>query len=88
MNYRDYIRMKWFSEIYDKLTTEEKNMIVRMKLENKNHDEIMNALRNQQAQLTEIRKGQNWAVDFGSDVAANLFTDSLIWLASKLFKRH
>lgn len=66
-------------------------MIVRMKLENKNHDEIMNALRNQQQQLSGIVnkvKKQSWFNGFGSDVAANLFTDSIIWLASKLFKRH
>lgn len=82
------MRRQLLEKIYNDLSKEEKNLFIRMALENKNHDEIMTALRNQQAQLTEIRKGQNWVVDFGSDVAANLFTDSLIWIASKLFKRH
>ena len=30
---------------------------------------------------------KDWLTDFGSDVAANFFTDGLIWLARTLFRR-
>ena len=81
------MRRKLLEQIYDKMSDEEKRLFVYMSMEGRNHDEIMQALQNQQQQLTDIRKGQNWIVDFGSDVAANLFTDGLIWLGAKLFRK-
>ena len=87
MSYNALMRRKLLEQIYDKMSDEEKRLFVYMSMEGRNHDEIMQALQNQQQQLTDIRKGQNWIVDFGSDVAANLFTDGLIWLGAKLFRK-
>ena len=81
------MRRKMLESIYERLTDEDKKLFVQLSMQNKNHEEIMQALSQQKADLEAIKRKQNWAVDFGSDVAANLFTDSLIWIGSKLFKK-
>lgn len=86
-NYREFMRRKLLEEMYDKLTPEEKLAYVQLTMQDKDHREIMDALSQQRADLEAIKKKQNWVTDFGSDIAANFFTDSLIWLGSKLIKR-
>ena len=87
MNYRELMRKKLLEQMYDKMSDEDKRLFVRLTMQDKDHQEIMQALNQQKADLEAIKRKQNWAVDFGSDVAANLFTDSLIWIGSKLFKK-
>lgn len=86
-HYREFMRRKLLEEMYDKLTPEEKLTYVQLTMQDKDHREIMEALERQGTALESIKRRQNWYVDFGSDVAANFFTDSLIWLGSKLIKR-
>lgn len=87
MGYEELMRRKLMEQIYDKMSEDEKRLFIQLTLQNKNQEEIMQALQGQRQQLADIKKGQNWAVDFGSDVAANLFTDGLIWVISKLVRK-
>lgn len=87
MDYQGLMRRKLLEDIYDKMSDEEKRTFIQMTMQNKSRDEILSALQKQSEDLQAIRRNQNWLVDFGSDVTANLFTDSLIWLGSKLFKK-
>lgn len=87
MDYQGLMRRKLLEDIYDKMSDEEKRTFIQMTMQNKSKDEILSALQKQSEDLQAIRRNQNWLVDFGSDVTANLFTDSLIWLGSKIFKK-
>ena len=85
--YRAMLRRKFLEEIYNDLSEEDKRTFIQLTMQDKSWSEIAQALQQQKTQLDRIEKKQNWAVDFGSDVAANLFTDGLIWLGSKLFRK-
>lgn len=87
MDFSGLIRRKILEDIYDKMSDEEKRLFVQLTMQNKTGDEILQALAQQKAQLERIEKSQNWVVDFGSDIAANFLTDSLIWLGGKLFRK-
>lgn len=80
-------RRKLLEEIYNKMSDEEKRLFVQLTMQNASAEEIKAALARQQTQLERIERSQNWYVDFGSDVAANILTDSLIWIARKLFRK-
>ncbi|WP_176780576.1 hypothetical protein [Prevotella sp. tc2-28] len=79
------MRRKLLEDIYNKMSDEEKRTFVQLTLQDKSHQEIMEALSRQRAQLESIEKKQNWVTDFGSDVAANFLTDGLIFFGRKLF---
>lgn len=87
MGYCELMRRQLLERIYDKMSDEEKRFFVQLTMQNKSHTEIMEALSQQQKQLNDIQKKQNWLTDFGSDIAANFLTDGLIWLGSKLFRK-
>lgn len=87
MGYRELMRRKLLEDIYNKMSDEEKHTFAQLTLQDKSHQEIMNALSKQKADLESLKRGQNWYVDFGSDVAANFLTDGLIWLGSRLFRK-
>ena len=94
-------RRELLQRIYDKMTDEERRLFVMMTLQNRStediiralaerqHRETMQAIHAQQEQVDRMAsrmERQNWYTDFGADVAANLFTDGLIWLARRLFR--
>jgi hypothetical protein len=84
------MRRQLLEKIYDRMTDEEKRTFVLLTMQNRSTQEIMQALQQQHAQINRMAdkiEKQNWYTDFGSDVAANLFTDGLIWLARRLFRR-
>ncbi|MBQ7539782.1 MAG: hypothetical protein IJT13_01505 [Bacteroidaceae bacterium] len=84
------MRRKLLEEMYDRMTPEEKHTFVMLTMQNKNHEEILEALKKQHEQISQVAnkvEKQSWFLDFGSDVAANFFTDSLIWIGRKLFRR-
>ena len=85
--YRAMLRRQLLEEIYERLSEDDKRTFIQLTMQDKSWSEITKALAQQKTQLDRIEKNQNWAVDFGSDVAANLFTDGLIWLGSKLFRK-
>ena len=85
--YKAMLRRQLLEEIYESLSEEDKRTFIHATMQDKDWRDIAQALSQQKTQLDRIEKNQNWAVDFGSDVAANLFTDGLIWLGSKLFRK-
>lgn len=87
MDYSGLMRRKLLEDIYEKMSDEEKRTFIQMTMQNKSRDEILSALQKHSEDLQAIRRNQNWAVDFGSDIAANFLTDGLIWLGSKLFRK-
>jgi len=84
-----YLRRKLLERIYEKMSDDEKRLFVQLSMQNKSHVEIMQALQQQSAQIAQVAdkiNRQSWLTDFGSDVAANFFTDGLILLARRLFR--
>ena len=74
-------RRQMLERIYDRMTDEERRLFVQMALQNRSTDEILQALQQQSAQIAQVAdkvNRQSWLTDFGSDVAANFFTDGLI----------
>lgn len=90
MAYRELMRRKLLEQMYDRMSDEEKRIFVQLTMQDKDHLEIMEALSRQHQQINRIAskvESQSWITDFGSDIAANFFTDGLIWLGRKFFKR-
>ena len=89
MDIDGYLRRKLLERIYEKMSDDEKRLFVQLSMQNKSHVEIMQALQQQSAQIAQVAdkiNRQSWLTDFGSDVAANFFTDGLILLARRLFR--
>lgn len=84
--YRGMMRRQLLESIYDKMSDEEKRLFVQMTIQDRDHQEIMQALQSQNNQLEAIGKKQNWVNSFGSDILANFTTDGIIYLLSKLTK--
>ena len=84
---RAILRRQLLEEIYNDLSEEDKRTFIQLTMQDKSWSEIAQALQQQKTQLDRIEKNQNWAVDIGSDIAANFITDGLIWLGSKLFRK-
>lgn len=85
--YRELMRRKVLEELYDKMTPEDKRLFVQLTIQDKNHKEIIDALNTQNTKISKVSdklERQSWITDFGSDVAANFFTDGLIWLLRKV----
>jgi phenolic acid decarboxylase len=82
-------RRQLLERIYDRMTDEERRLFVQMALQNRSADEILQALQQQSVQIAQVAdkvNRQSWLTDFGSDVAANFFTDGQILLARRLFR--
>jgi len=91
MGYRELSRKMLLAQILGKMTEDEKRTYMQLVAQGASHQEIMDALRQQGQQLGAISEKvakQSWVTDFGSDVAANFLTDGIIWLGSRLLKRH
>ena len=79
--YRELMRRKLLEDIYNKMSPEEKRTFIQLTLEDKNHDEIMQA-------LGEIKKNrQTWISDFSSNIAGNAVWDGILWIGSRLLRR-
>lgn len=89
MTLSDLVRRKIAEDIYGRMTDEERQQFKQYLLQQRGHQEIMDELIQQRAQMNAMGQKierQSWVTDFGSDVAANFFTDGLIWLARRLFR--
>lgn len=83
-------RRMLLERIYDKMTPEEQRLFVLMTMQNRSADDIMRAIQQNQQQLQHIVEHidrDKWWVAFGSDVAANVLTNSAAWLLGRLLKR-
>ena len=85
---RELMRRQLLEQIYDKMSEDEKRTFIQLTMQNKDHNEIMDALKAQREQVEQIAQKvekQSWMTDFGSDLLANFTTDGLIYLGRKLF---
>lgn len=90
MNYRELIRRKILEDSYDKMSYEKKRAFVQLTMQDRDHKEIMDALERQRNQISRVAdkvESQTWLGAFGSDILANLTTDSAIYLLSRLIKK-
>lgn len=71
--------------MYSRMSDEEKRMFVQMTMQDRDHQEIMQALQ----QLSKKADGNHhsWLSDFGANIAGNAVFDSAVWLFSKLFRK-
>lgn len=82
------MRRKLLERIYDRMTPDERRLFVQMTLQNRSHTEIIQALQQQQSQLSELRKHQQtFGEDFLSNIAGNAAWDGLVWLVTRLSRK-
>ena len=84
------LRRRLLEEMYDRMTDEEKRLFVQMTLQQKSHDEIMQAIEQNRLQIERIAEHtgrDRWWTAFGSDVAANVLTSAGYWLLGRLAGR-
>lgn len=84
------IRHKVLEEMRKRMSDEEKILFAMSSMQDKSNKEILQAIsRNQQhlQHLVEHADRDRWYTAFGSDVAANVLTNSAFWLLSKIFAR-
>lgn len=80
MTYRELVRKRLRQELRASFPDERSD----------EHREVMDALRRQHAQIERMARrieSRSWLTDFGSDVAANIFTDTLWWVGRQLIRR-
>lgn len=81
------MRRKLLERIYNKMSDDEKRLLIQLTMQNKSHTEIMSVLQQQSAQIQDLRKHQQTITeDFLSNLAGNATWDGLLWLARRLFK--
>lgn len=88
--YRALMRRKLLEDVYDRLSPEENRTFVQLTMQDRSSDEIMQALRQQNAKIDEVsRKIGNhpFATDLFSNVLGNGITDGLILLGKALFRK-
>ena len=81
------MRRKLLEQMYDRMTDEEKRLFVMMTMQNRNNDEILQAIQQHLEHLVEHADRDRWYTAFGSDVAANVLTTSAFWLLGKLIAK-
>ena len=87
MTNNDIVRLEILNRILSRMSEEDRRDYI-IFMNDKNHNEIMTALSNQSKQLNRVVEKvekQSWVSSFGSDVLANVTTNTAWWLFSKLF---
>lgn len=87
---RELMRRKLLEEIYDGLSPEDRRTFIRLTMEDKNRQEIVQALQRQGQEIGEIHakvSKQTWLSDFSSNLAGNAVWDGLVWLGSKILRK-
>ena len=82
MGCRELMRRQLLERIYDKMSEEEKRVFVQLTMQNKNHQEIMQAL--QELKQKADDNHHSFVSDLGANLAGNAIWDRLIWLFRKL----
>ena len=87
MNVDGFLRRQLLESIYSKMSDDEKRLFIQLTMQNRSHQEIMAALQQQQAQLTDLRKHQQtFGEDLTSNIIGNAAWDGLVFLAKRLFR--
>lgn len=88
--YRAHLRRKLLEEIYDSLSPDDKRTFVQMTIQDKGWEEIMDALRKQNAEIEDVSRKIGkypFASDLLANVVGNGITDGLVWLGKALFRK-
>ena len=82
------MRRKLLEDIYDRMTDDEKKLFVQMTMQQRSTEDILTALRQQSAQIQDLRsRQQTFGQDFLSNILGNATWDGAMWLFGKLFRR-
>ena len=82
------MRHKLLEDIYDRMTDDEKKLFVQMTMQQRSTEDILTALRQQSAQIQDLRsRQQTFGQDFLSNILGNATWDGAMWLFGKLFRR-
>ena len=87
---RELMRRRLLEDIYDSLSEEDRRTFVRMTLQDKGWNEILQALQRQESRIADIDEKvsrQTWLSDFSSNIAGNALWDGLVWLGSRLIRK-
>ena len=85
MSYRELLKRKLLENVYMKMSDEEKRAFVQLTMQNRNHQEIMQALQSIRKEVDTNH--HSWLSDFGANIAGNAVFDGAVWLLSRLIKR-
>jgi hypothetical protein len=88
--YRELMRRKLLEDMYNKMSDEDKRTFVQLTMKDKDHQEIMQALSQQNEKIDNVSRkigDHPFATDLFSNILGNGITDGLIWLGSRLFKK-
>ena len=90
MDYRGLMRRKLLEEMYEKMSPEDKRFFVQLTMQDRSSEEILQALRHQNAGIDDIHDKvakQTWVSDFSSNIAGNAVWDGLVWIGSRLLRK-
>ena len=85
MSYRELLKRKLLENVYAKMSDEEKRTFVQLTMQNRDHQEIMQALQSIRKEVDTNH--HSWLSDFGANIAGNAVFDGAVWLLSRLIKR-
>ena len=85
MSYRELLKRKLLENVYAKMSDEEKRAFVQLTMQNRDHQEIMQALQSIRKEVDNNH--HSWLSDFGANIAGNAVFDGAVWLLSRLIKR-
>ena len=88
--YRELIRRKVLEDIYEKLSTDDRKILLQLTMQDRDWSEVAKSLRNQEEKIDEVSRkigDHPFATDLFSNILGNGITDGLVWLGRMLFKK-
>ena len=85
MNVDGLLRRKLLEQMYDKMSDDEKRLFIYMSIDNKSHDEILQAI-NELKQKAD-KNHHSFALDLAANIAGNGVWDAFVWFGSKLIRK-
>lgn len=87
---RELIRRKILEDLYDGMSDEEKKHFVRLMIDNRSNQDILEILHKQSKDIEDIGQAvsqRTWLTDFTSNIAGNAVWDGLLWIGSRLLRK-
>jgi hypothetical protein len=85
--WRELARRKVLQDIWEKLSEEERRTLLLMEASRRDTEDILQAVSGLQGRIDKLAGSPSMPAYFGLDVAANLLTGGLAWLAGRLMKK-
>ena len=87
MTFQELFRRRLLVDTLSKLSESDRLRLLQSLQQGNKQEKLLLSLNDMVDGLNKKLARQNWFVDFGSDMLANITTDSMIWLLSKLLKK-